>query len=462
MIQMENVTYAYEKGYGVKNVNFTIDDAELLVHTYVADGNGNLKGDGISPNPQGVKYAVVTAEDAEDVADEARDTYAIPAKQATDALVGTTTDNGQTWTLRGDGISPNPQGVAYAVGKADDALANSRLADGATPASPSGGYTSAIYLADQADTNSTSALDNSRISTGGTPAGPSGGYTSAIYLADQADTNATDAVSTANAAQANSRIADGATPAAPSGGYTSAIYLADAALDNSRESDGSGGYNSAISIANNAERATDRLVATTADDGLTWTLTGGNTNASTDPKGVKYAVETAEAAQSAVAASGLYTIVANFAALPALTDASLDNDNQNSLLYQISDSTDIEDESTLNGEPAGFTGDDELTVKLKANITASPKRWDWQEYYATDPETRYRKKLIVENLITISETYTIGTGNNAHSVGPVTISHNGTDLTYNAENHAQPYVATNAATAGNTVTIPENSTWLIN
>ena len=29
MIQMENVTYSYEKGYGVKNVNFTLDDAEF-------------------------------------------------------------------------------------------------------------------------------------------------------------------------------------------------------------------------------------------------------------------------------------------------------------------------------------------------------------------------------------------------------------------------------------------------
>jgi len=29
MIQMENVTYSYEKGYGIKNVNFTIDDAEF-------------------------------------------------------------------------------------------------------------------------------------------------------------------------------------------------------------------------------------------------------------------------------------------------------------------------------------------------------------------------------------------------------------------------------------------------
>ena len=29
MIQMENVTYSYEKGYGEKKVNFTIDDAEF-------------------------------------------------------------------------------------------------------------------------------------------------------------------------------------------------------------------------------------------------------------------------------------------------------------------------------------------------------------------------------------------------------------------------------------------------
>ena len=26
---MENVTYSYEKGYGINNVNFTIDDSEF-------------------------------------------------------------------------------------------------------------------------------------------------------------------------------------------------------------------------------------------------------------------------------------------------------------------------------------------------------------------------------------------------------------------------------------------------
>ena len=45
-----------------------------------------------------------------------------------------------------------------------------------------------------------------------------------------------------------------------------------------------------------AQLATDRLVAVTYDGGTTWTQTGNNTNASTDPKGVGYAVTQAEAA----------------------------------------------------------------------------------------------------------------------------------------------------------------------
>ena len=42
----------------------------------------------------------------------------------------------------------------------------------------------------------------------------------------------------------------------------------------------------ADTIADTAKLATDRLVATTSNNGTTWTLTGNNTNASTDPKGV--------------------------------------------------------------------------------------------------------------------------------------------------------------------------------
>ena len=70
---------------------------------------------------------------------------------------------------------------------------------------------------------------------------------------------------------------------------------ADTALDNSRKLE-NGVYVKAIDKAVDALRATDRLVATTSNDGVSWTLAGNNTNASTDPKGVGYAVTKAEAA----------------------------------------------------------------------------------------------------------------------------------------------------------------------
>jgi len=54
----------------------------------------------------------------------------------------------------------------------------------------------------------------------------------------------------------------------------------------------------ADAIADTAKLATDRLVATTSNSGTSWTLAGNNTNASTDPKGVGYAVTTAESASS--------------------------------------------------------------------------------------------------------------------------------------------------------------------
>ena len=168
--------------------------------------------------------------------------------------------------------------------------------------------------------------------------------------------------------------------------FFTVIYktTADSALTNSRESDGSGGYNSAISIANTAKSTADTSAATVAN-------------------------------------SAIFQVVANYAALPAL------NSVDNGKFYQVSDSTSIEANfSAITGEPSGFTGHSGLTVKLKSNTTASPKVWEWQEYYANDPETRYRKKLIVENLHTIDENYTIGTNNNAFSVGPVVVAANKT------------------------------------
>jgi len=312
------ITIAQNASTTANTADDNADAALLATNALVGTNTGtpssptwSTEGDGIAPNPKGLKYAIVTADEADAVAVDARDTYAIPAKQATDALVGTTTDNGATWTVVGDGLSGNPKGVKYAI--------------------------------------------------------------------DQVETYVHDGT-------------------APQG------------------------------------------------DGL-----GGN------PQGLKYAIDKAESAAASVAASGIYTIKDDFAALPALTDNILDPTNPSSLLYQISDSTGIESESTVTGVPATYTGDDALSVKLKANVTPGSLAWEWQEYYATDPETRYRKKLIVENLIEIDENYDIGIGNNAHSVGPVTIAWNGTNLVH----HASTYVVANASAAGYTVKIPENSTWLI-
>tara|TARA_B100000902_G_scaffold75349_1_gene80176 strand:+ start:860 stop:2404 length:1545 start_codon:yes stop_codon:yes gene_type:complete len=136
----------------------TADDAELLVHTYVADGNGNLKGGGAPDGqPEGVKYAVDVAVAADNIADGAK-VDADNAILATDSLVGTTTDGGATWTLKGDGISPNPQGVAYAVGKADDAVADATAAlNNSQDLSLAPGNTSAIDVAKDAKTIATDA-----------------------------------------------------------------------------------------------------------------------------------------------------------------------------------------------------------------------------------------------------------------------------------------------------------------
>lgn len=290
-----------------------------------------------------------------------------------------------------------------ASSNATTALNNSRESDG------SGGYNSAIDIANTAKTTANSATTTAN--TASTNA------SSAVTTANTASTNASSAVTTANTASTNASSA--VTTA------NSADTNATAALNNSRESDGSGGYNSAISIANTAK--------TTADTALTNSReSDGSGGYNTAISIANTAKSTADTSAATVANSAIYQVVANYAALPAL------NSVDNGKFYQVNDSTNIENSfSDITGEPAGFTGHSGLTVKLKSNTTASPKVWEWQEYYANDPEIRYRKKLIVENLHTIDENYTIGTNNNAQSVGPVAVA------------------------ANKTVTIPANSLYLI-
>lgn len=186
---------------------------------------------------------------------------------------------------------------------------------------------------------------------------------------DVADTATTDAansvvasnnaVATANTALANSRESDG------QGGFTSAISLSNTALNNSRESDGQGGFNSAISIANSAltnSRESD------GQGGFNSAISVAN-NAST----------IANAAQTAVAAAVLYAPIANVSSIPG----SPSNEDY----IEVQDSTGIESFSPLSGLPSGFIGTSGLSARLQ--YLTSNNSWNWQSYFANDPESRY-------------------------------------------------------------------------
>ena len=297
-------------------------------------------------------------------------------------------------------------------------------------------FTQNLYVTQESNNDSTLALNNSRESDG------DGTYTSAISkantavtTANTASTNASSAVTTANSANATAGTAStNATNAVntantASTNATNAVNTANTASTTATNALNTA--NSATSTANTASTNASNAVTTantasTNASNAVSTANTASTNASNAVTTANAAEATANASAATVAASAIYQVVANYAALPAL------NSVDNGKFYQVNDSTNIENNfSSITGEPSGFTGHSGLTVKLKSNTTASPKVWEWQEYYANDPETRYRKKLIVENLHTIDENYTIGTNNNAFSVGPVAVAANKT-VTINA------------------------------
>lgn len=200
--------------------------------------------------------------------------------------------------------------------------------------------TAAVSTANTASTNATNAVNTAN--TASTNA------TNAVNTANTASTNASNAVTTANAADAN----------------------ATTALNNSRESDGAGGYISAISKANTAVST-----ANTANS----TANTASTNASNAVTTANAASATATAAQNAVNAVVLYDSVTNVSSIPG----SPSNDDR----IEVNDSTGIESFSPLAGMPSGFVGDSTLAVRLK--YTTSGSTWNWVDYRAPDPDARY-------------------------------------------------------------------------
>ena len=235
----------------------------------------------------------------------------------------------------------------------------------------------ASTTATTADTNASAAVVTANAASA-TATTASTAAASAVTTAGTASTNASAAVTTANAADAN----------------------ATTALTNSRESDGSGGFTTAIAKANTA--VTTANSASTSATSATSTANTAATNAAT-------ALSTANAASAAVSNAVLFTLVANVAAVPG---SPSNND-----YIEMGNSTGIESFSPLSGLPAGFVGATGLTVRLRYDTSATS--WVFMSYFANDSETRYLTKnipVVTGDATNGSGQITLNCENNSHGI----------------------------------------------
>ena len=250
--------------------------------------------------------------------------------------------------------------TAIATANSATTTANAASATATTAASDA---SAAVTTANAASATATSAASDAA---------------SAVSTANTASTNASAAVTTANAADAN----------------------ATTALNNSRESDGSGGYNTAIDKANTA--------LTTANSANT-SATSAVSTANTASTNATNALNTANAASAAVSNAVLFTLVTNVASIPG---SPSNND-----YIEIGNSTGIESFTPLSGLPSGFVGASGLTVRLRYDSSATS--WVFMSYFANDSETRY----LTKNIPVVTGDSTNGSGqitlnceNNSHGV----------------------------------------------
>ena len=175
------------------------------------------------------------------------------------------------------------------------------------------------------------------------------------------------------------------------GGFDSAISIANAAtttantaLSNSRQSNGQGGFDTAISVANDASA-------------------------------------TATAAANAVSTAAFYSPIGVLANLPS----SPSNEDR----VEVVNSTGVESNSNVSGVPTGFVGSSLLTVRLQYNSSTS--KWEWQQYFAVDPENQYQKKSygFIETLQTLSTSAVIAANTNAGLMGPTVALASGVTIT---------------------------------
>ena len=310
-----------------------------------------------------------------------------------------------------------------ATNTANTALSNSTAAV-STANSAASDATAAVSTANTASTNATNAVTTANVANGNANTAVTSAN-GAVSTANTASTNATNAVTTANAASAN----------------------ATTALNNSRESDGSGGFNTAIDLANTA--LTTANTASTNATAAVSTANTASTSASTAVTTANSASATANAAAATVASAVFYTPVANFASFPSSPS------NQDRI--EVTDSTGLQSQSIIAGIPSGFTGSSDLTMRLEYNSSTS--KWDFKQYFAEDPEARYMPKQggTMTGLLTLSGAPTanlhaaskayVDTATSAVATNTSNISTNTSNISTNTS-----AIATKMATAGGTFT----------
>ena len=176
------------------------------------------------------------------------------------------------------------------------------------------------------------------------------------------------------------------------------------------------------------------------------TANTASTNASNAVTTANSATATANAAASTVASAVFYTPVANFASFPGSPS------NQDRI--EVTDSTGLESQSIVSGIPSGFTGSSDLTMRLQYNSSTS--KWDFQQYFAEDPEARYMPKQggTMTGLLTLSgaPTATLHAATKAYvdaanTTQDSTVATNTSNISTNTT-----AIATKMATAGGTFT----------
>ena len=339
---------------------------------------------------------------------------------ATDAAAAVTTANAATTTANSAVTTAN---TATTTANSAVTTANAAATDAATAVSTantaSTNASNAVSTANSANTTAGNAVTTANAATT-TANSAAADAATAISTANTASTNASNAVTTANSAASDATSAV-STANTASTNASNAVTTANtastnatAALNNSRESDGQGGFTSAIDKANAA-------------------ITASNT------------------ATSAVSNAVLFDLIANVSNIPS--------NPSNNDYAEVGDSTGIQNFTPLSGLPSGFVGAAGLTVRLRYDSSATS--WVFMNYFANDSETRYvaignpNPTYYANQAAFPSATTYHGGVAHSHADGAMYYAHGGnwikmakdSDVTTNATN-----VATKLPLAGGTLT----------